>query len=154
MLNNQAKETEAAINEKKLFLAKGKNTKTQLDLVGKVIENTLADTGVPTNCNDFLTTLASLIAAIKNNNLDVALALARKIIEAKPMVCSEEEKTNLRTKSVKVNEAAEKIDKLVNETMEDITEKIDNFESTGSGWIVDKFQTLDLKIATYAPLGE
>ena len=42
----------------------------------------------------------------------------------------------------------------LNEAMEDITEKIDSFESTGSGWIVDKFQTLDLKIATYAPLGE
>jgi len=43
---------------------------------------------------------------------------------------------------------------IFNEAMEDIIEKIDSFESTGSGWIVDKFQTLDLKIATYAPLGE
>ena len=40
----------------------------------------------------------------------------------------------------------------LNEAMEDIPEKIDSFESSGSGWIVDKFQTLDLKIATYASL--
>ena len=37
---------------------------------------------------------------------------------------------------------------------EAIAEQIDSFESNGGGWIVDKFQTLDLKIATYAPLGE
>ena len=39
----------------------------------------------------------------------------------------------------------------LNETMEDISEQIDSFESNGSGWIVDKFQTLDLKLATHAP---
>ena len=32
----------------------------------------------------------------------------------------------------------------LNEAMKDITEKIDSFESSGSGWIVDKFQTLFL----------
>ena len=42
----------------------------------------------------------------------------------------------------------------LNEAMEDITEQIDTFECNESGWMVDKFQTLDLKIAKYAPLGE
>ena len=36
-----------------------------------------------------------------------------------------------------------------NEAMEDITDQIDGFKSNGSGWVVDKFQALDLKIATW-----
>ena len=36
-----------------------------------------------------------------------------------------------------------------NEAKEGITEQIDSFES--NGWVVDKFQTLDLEIAIYAP---
>ena len=41
----------------------------------------------------------------------------------------------------------------LDEAFKDITEQIDAFELNGSGWIVDKFLTLDLKIATYAPWG-
>ena len=33
----------------------------------------------------------------------------------------------------------------LNEVIGDITEQIDTFESNGSGWIVDKFQTFELK---------
>ena len=40
----------------------------------------------------------------------------------------------------------------LNKAMKDTTEQIDNFESNGIGWIVDKFKTLDLKIATYVLL--
>ena len=34
---------------------------------------------------------------------------------------------------------------------QNILEQIDNFETNGSGWITDKFLTLDLKIVTYTP---
>ena len=37
--------------------------------------------------------------------------------------------------------------------MEDSKEQIDSFESNGSGWRVEKFQTDHLKIATYPPWG-
>ena len=39
----------------------------------------------------------------------------------------------------------------LDEALQDIMEQIDSFEGNGSGWIVDKFQTLDLKIVTCAP---
>ena len=39
----------------------------------------------------------------------------------------------------------------LDEALQDIMEQIDSFESNGSGWTVDKFQTLDLKIVTCAP---
>ena len=39
----------------------------------------------------------------------------------------------------------------LNEAFQDIVEQIESFESDGSGWVVDKFQVLDLKIATSAP---
>ena len=39
----------------------------------------------------------------------------------------------------------------LNEAFQDILEQIESFESDGSGWVVDKFQVLDLKIATSAP---
>ena len=32
-----------------------------------------------------------------------------------------------------------------------ILQQIDDFETNGSGWITDKFLTLDLKIVTYTP---
>ena len=35
--------------------------------------------------------------------------------------------------------------------LQNILEQIDNFEKNGSGWITDKFLTLDLKIVTYTP---
>ena len=42
----------------------------------------------------------------------------------------------------------------LNEMFQDVMNQIDKFERNGSGWIVDKFQTLDVKIATYAPLDQ
>ena len=32
-----------------------------------------------------------------------------------------------------------------------ILQQIDDFETNGSGWITDKFLTLDLKIVTHTP---
>ena len=37
-----------------------------------------------------------------------------------------------------------------NEEMKDIAEQIDSFEYNRISWIVDTFQTLDFKAATYA----
>ena len=39
----------------------------------------------------------------------------------------------------------------LDEALQDIMEQIDSFESNGSGWIVYKFQTIDLEIVTCAP---
>ena len=39
----------------------------------------------------------------------------------------------------------------LSKALEEMMEKIGNFEQNGSGWVVDKFLLLDLNIATYTP---
>ena len=47
----------------------------------------------------------------------------------------------------KIDFAGTNYEHYVNEAMKYIMNQIDNFESKSCGWIVDKFQNLDLKIA-------
>ena len=39
----------------------------------------------------------------------------------------------------------------LDKAFQNILQQIDNFETNGSGWITDKFLTLDLKVVTYTP---